>query len=455
MHRIVTRTRTAVVAAVAVATTFGLAGIAAADDISNNIDAGVDAAAEQMPLNVGGAQRDHPAAHHPTNSDGKNGCNLTGRRRWPSPSPPATRASPRRRLSSNTFTACGDIKTVTVTPVAAGTTTVTVSQTRNTTAGTFNFAPATFTRDVALAGEQRAPGGGHRRHARRVVPEGRRAGRRLRGHRRRGRPATYPATISGDLDADGLGSETATCSYTDAGGLATVRSATYSSSTAAAPSSPTRLTRPTADGLHGWWTGDVILDWTVTETDSPASLVTEGATTSAIDADQLETTTRARPAAAAARPDPSLSRSSATATARGLVRQRRRHAGDDRLVRLAGDGDLRGFRPVLRRRHGPPGPPPAPATGRRRAGQPGVHGPRRQRDALRALRKPASRSTPSRRPSATRSSWGPPGERLVHDRRHGQVRRHRRHVRHRGRHPARGLERRGPGRCHAGEPRGS
>ena len=59
MHGIVTRTRTAVVAAVAVATTFGLAGTAAADDISNNLDAIVDATAEQMPLNVGGAQGHH------------------------------------------------------------------------------------------------------------------------------------------------------------------------------------------------------------------------------------------------------------------------------------------------------------------------------------------------------------------------------------------------------------
>jgi hypothetical protein len=48
MHRIILRTRTAVVAALAVATTFGLAGTAAADDISNNLDASIDATAEEM-----------------------------------------------------------------------------------------------------------------------------------------------------------------------------------------------------------------------------------------------------------------------------------------------------------------------------------------------------------------------------------------------------------------------
>ena len=54
MHAIFTRTRTAAAAVLAVAFTLTTAGIAAADDVSNNIDTSIDAAAEVMALNVGG-----------------------------------------------------------------------------------------------------------------------------------------------------------------------------------------------------------------------------------------------------------------------------------------------------------------------------------------------------------------------------------------------------------------
>jgi hypothetical protein len=55
-----------------------MAGAASADDISNDLDASIDAAAENMPLNVGGATGSTTLYVTPRNSDGKNGCNLTG-----------------------------------------------------------------------------------------------------------------------------------------------------------------------------------------------------------------------------------------------------------------------------------------------------------------------------------------------------------------------------------------
>ena len=53
-------------------------GVAHADDISNNIDASVDAVAEVMPLNVGGDPGTTSLYVTPTGGDGKPGCNFTG-----------------------------------------------------------------------------------------------------------------------------------------------------------------------------------------------------------------------------------------------------------------------------------------------------------------------------------------------------------------------------------------
>src|SRR5918996_684731 len=49
-----------------------------ADDISNDLDADIDAVAEVMPLNVGGASGATNLYLQPRNGDGKNGCNITG-----------------------------------------------------------------------------------------------------------------------------------------------------------------------------------------------------------------------------------------------------------------------------------------------------------------------------------------------------------------------------------------
>ena len=118
--------------------------IALADDISNNLDASVDAVAENMPLTVGGANGTTQLYVVPQNGDGKSGCNLTGSTTLglsvSSDNTSVATVSP----SSVTFGSCGDTKTLTVTPHSAGTANISVSQTSNNTGATFNLAPATF-----------------------------------------------------------------------------------------------------------------------------------------------------------------------------------------------------------------------------------------------------------------------------------------------------------------------
>src|SRR5262245_12461063 len=59
-----------------VAAASAFAAVASADDISNTIDASIDAPAEVMPLNVGGADGTTTLIVTPRGSDGKSGCNL-------------------------------------------------------------------------------------------------------------------------------------------------------------------------------------------------------------------------------------------------------------------------------------------------------------------------------------------------------------------------------------------
>ena len=121
--------------------------VASADDISNTVDGTVDAVAEVMPLNVGGASGTTRLTSS-QGGDGKPGCNLTGSTTLgvsvSSSDPSVATVSP----STITFTSCINSSTgsstSTVTPQSAGSATITVTQTSNTTGGTFNLAAATF-----------------------------------------------------------------------------------------------------------------------------------------------------------------------------------------------------------------------------------------------------------------------------------------------------------------------
>jgi hypothetical protein len=263
------------------------------DDISNNLDATLDATAEIMPLTVGGSNGSTTLAVTPRNGDGKNGCNLTSSTTLvvsiASSDPTVATVSP----SSATFTACGDTRTLTITPVAAGSTTITFTQTSNNTGGTFNLAPATFTVNVSPPPN--------------TAPTLTVGGVTMGGSYDKGSvPAatcdvvdtedgnsSFAATLSavtGPYASDGIGSQTASCSYTDGGGQTASGSATYSIVDPSAPSISYVLAPAAPDGDNGWYTSDVGLTWTVTENESPNSLSKTGCADQNITADQAEQT---------------------------------------------------------------------------------------------------------------------------------------------------------------------
>ena len=277
--------------------TFASSGIAAADDIYNNVDTSIDAEAEVMSLNVGGSTGTTTLAvletgTGPNPADGKSGCNLTGGKTLgiavSSSLPGVATAS----LSNATFTSCGDTKTITVTPVGEGSTTITVSQVTNNTGATFNFAPATFKVDVAPA----APSN----NAPSITVDGVDAGvsypvgsvplATCSVTDTEDGDSSFPATLSGTLDADGLGTQTASCEYTDEGGLEVSASKSYSIVDPSAPVITYTLNPTVPDGLADWYTDTVTLTWNVSEPQSPNSLLKAGCVDQTISADQLQTT---------------------------------------------------------------------------------------------------------------------------------------------------------------------
>ncbi len=272
-----------------------LTGLAYADDISNSIDGTIDSVAEVMPLNVGGPNGTTTLYVTPRNDDGKNGCNLTGSTTLGLTVSSSNAAVATVSPSSVTFASCGDIKTLTVTPVAAGTATISATQTSNTTDGTFNLTPATFTVNVTSpAPANTAPGisvagvTGGASYDKGSVPAA-----TCQVTDAEDGDSTFDATLSaitGDYASDGIGSQTASCSYTDDGGLTVSESETYSIVDAFAPVIGYTLDPATPNGLDGWYTSNVTLDWTVSEPQSPNSLVTTGCVNQNIAADQAATT---------------------------------------------------------------------------------------------------------------------------------------------------------------------
>jgi hypothetical protein len=155
------------VIAVLTAATLSLSGIALADDVANNLDSSVDATSENMNLIAGGATGSvqfHLSGT--TGDDAKPGCNLGG---------PASQlvlgisssdtSVASLSTSSVTITGCDPTlsNTIVVTPVGAGTATVTVSFTSVTTnsaatnAGDYRLAPASFTVTVASGSTPNSP----------------------------------------------------------------------------------------------------------------------------------------------------------------------------------------------------------------------------------------------------------------------------------------------------------
>jgi hypothetical protein len=269
-------------------------GAAFADDISNNLDASIDVVAEVMPLNVGGASGTTQLYVDPRNGDGKNGCNLTGSTTLglsvTSSNSSVATVSP----SSITFTSCGDTPTLTVTPQHEGSATISVVQASNNTGGSFNLAPARFTVNVApppntpprvsLVG---VTGGAS--YAKGSEPEA-----TCEATDAEDGTSSFPATlsaVSGPYASDGIGEQTASCMYTDRGGLQVEASVSFSVVDPSAPSIGYELDPAAPDGDNGWYRGTVGLTWSVGEPESPNSLITTGCVDQTITADQAETYT--------------------------------------------------------------------------------------------------------------------------------------------------------------------
>jgi hypothetical protein len=65
------------------------------------------------------------------------------------------------------------------------------------------------------------------------------------------------SAITGTYASDGIGSQTASCSYTDKGGLTASSSVTYAIVDPTAPAISSLLTPATPDGLAGWYKSNV------------------------------------------------------------------------------------------------------------------------------------------------------------------------------------------------------
>jgi hypothetical protein len=284
--------RASTLTVLAAAGALAFAGVAVADDIANNLDSSIDSAAEAMPLNVGGVNGTTVLSVTPRNGDGKGGCNLTGATTLSlvvsSSNAGVATVSP----ASVTFTSCSDTKTLTVTPVAQGTATISATQSANTTGGTYNLAPAAFTVTVAPPSNT-APGitvagvGGGASYDKGAVPDASCQVTDVEDGN-----TTFAATLSaitGPYASDGIGSQTASCSYTDDGGLTAAASETYSIIDPSAPVISSSLSPATPDGNNGWYRSNVSLTWTVSEPQSPNSVQTTGCVDQAITTDQAAT----------------------------------------------------------------------------------------------------------------------------------------------------------------------
>ncbi|QIX25390.1 hypothetical protein ncot_01385 [Nocardioides sp. JQ2195] len=280
--------RASALTALTMSAALALNGVATADDIHNDLDATIDAAAEVMPLNVG-TDGTTTLYLQPRNGDGNNGCNLTGQTTLTLSVTSSDTSVATVSPSSVTFTSCGDTKALTVHPVATGSATVSAAEVASSGQGSFNLAPATFTVNVAGPSNtaptvEVAGVDGGASYAKGSVPAA-----TCEVTDAEDGPSSFPATLSavtGEYAVDGIGTQTASCDHTDAGGLQASASETYSVVDASAPVITYTLDPAEPDGDHGWYRGDVSLTWHVSEPESPSSVVTTGCVDQAVTSDQ-------------------------------------------------------------------------------------------------------------------------------------------------------------------------
>jgi hypothetical protein len=250
-----------------------LTSLALADQVVNNLDLSVDSAFETMSLNVGGSNGTTTLRIVEQNGDGKNGCNLTGTSSQLTVSVASSNTSVATvSPSSVTFNACGDTRTLTVTPVIQGSADITLTfvsvttSSSGVTSSSFDLLPGQFTVNVApppntapvVAMTGVTHGASYEFGS---VPA---AGCSVQDAED-GMPSVSPSLsgISGALAAYGLGTQTATCSYTDSGGLTATVEATYEIVDTTAPTIAL-VSRTPANG-NGWNDGDVAVNWSCSD----------------------------------------------------------------------------------------------------------------------------------------------------------------------------------------------
>ncbi|MEA3552672.1 PxKF domain-containing protein [Pseudarthrobacter sp. C1] len=287
------RTGTRVAAAVAAA---GLVlaggGVAWADAIANRLDTTVDTVAEAMTLNLGGSNGTTQLYVVKLPDYGTNGCTIQGGEAISlslvSSDPDVATVSP----ATATFGSCGAETTLTVTPKGLGTTNIVATPGTNTTGEPYDVTPVNFgVTVVAPAPSNTAPvltmsgvtpGTSYTKGSAPTVV--------CQVADKEDGASSFNATLgalSGPDAANGLGSQTASCSYTDKGGLTAASSVTYNIVDGTAPGISYTLDAAQPDGLNGWYRNAVTLKWTVTEGDSTSTLNKVGCNDVTVALDQL------------------------------------------------------------------------------------------------------------------------------------------------------------------------
>src|SRR5215208_4655620 len=280
--------------------------IALADIVANDLDATVDNTAEVMALEEGGANgtsKLYVINQNTGQGDTNNACNLAGSSNLQldvtSSNPGVATVSPASVTIDDCTTALLG-KTITVTPVSAGSTTISVARkagTDSSAPGTFNLAPATFTVNVTpppntpptvtVAG---VTGGAS--YNKGSVPAA-----TCQVTDTEDGNSSFAATlgpITGPYASDGIGSQEASCSYTDQGpgpGLTATASVFYNIVDPSGPVITKVVTPASPNGDNGWYkSGNVTVVWTVSDPESPNSIVKTGCNDQNITADQAATT---------------------------------------------------------------------------------------------------------------------------------------------------------------------
>ena len=290
-----------------------LPAIALADVVTNNLEANtVDTVAENMPLQVGGdpgtttlyvSAQGSSGPNPPFPDTNGNGCNLSGNTTYieldvTSDKPAVATVSP----ASVRIDDCDESKgvTLTVSPVAEGTATITVKRkadTNTSAPGTFYYDTATFTVNVspppppANTPPQVDVSGvlGGSSYNKGSVPTA-----MCDVTDTEDGNSSFAATLSpitGPYASDGIGSQTASCEYTDDGGLGPATASVIYSIVDPSPPVITKVvTPPLPNGDNDWYTGNVTVKWTVSDPESPNSLAKDGCADQSITSDQVATT---------------------------------------------------------------------------------------------------------------------------------------------------------------------